>query len=197
MCTPGNPSWPHACESITQEMKRAEVQAAICARHVLCVMGIVCRVLWVQRPWWLGGEGWASLCITCPLEVRLDSKVMQPLKETCYEIHGWNKSGANMCALVEECLVLHCEPCVMAHILESCLDSTAAPSEGALLRCCCPPQNWGTVSINTSKYYACFGLQTSTTMVEEGLGEIIVHFNNNFDNLLATKKIIISIYKYN
>lgn len=124
--TPGEPSRPHAGESVTQEMKTGEVQADICARHVLCVMGIVCRDLWVQRPWWLGGEGWASLCITCPLEVRLDSKVMHPLKETCYEIHGWNKSGANMCALVEECLVLHGDPCVMAHILESVLPVFAA-----------------------------------------------------------------------
>lgn len=98
--------------------------------HVLCVMSIVCRVLWVQRLWWLGGMGWASLCITCPLEVMLASKFMPPLKETCYEIHGWNNSGANTCALVEECLVLHCEPCVMIQIL------------GWSFQCLLPGQQW-------------------------------------------------------
>lgn len=50
--------------------------------------------------------------------------------QTSYEIHGWNNSGANTkCALVEECLVLHCKPCITIHILGSgpfnvcCLDS--------------------------------------------------------------------------
>lgn len=54
----------------------------------------------------------------CPVEVSLAPRVMPPV-ETCCEIHGWNNSGANTCALVGQCLLLQCKHSVMIQVLGS------------------------------------------------------------------------------
>lgn len=113
------------------EMKTARSQAAFCAYSWSVLRGYrVSRPVGAAAV--LVGRHGLGLPVhhSRLLEVKLASKVMPSLKETCYEICGWNNSGANTtCALVEKCLLLHCQPCKMVQILGlgpcsvCCLDS--------------------------------------------------------------------------